>query len=77
MKLTAGQIKMMQEDMYADLIQLLMEEYGYTLEKAMDTLYNSETFARLQNADTGLYYQSSGYVYSFLSNELTYCDYRK
>ena len=41
MKLTAGQIKMMQEDMYADLIQILMEEYGYTLEKAMDTLYNS------------------------------------
>lgn len=77
MKLTAGQIKMMQEDMYADLIQLLMEEYGYTLEKAMDTFYNSETFARLQNADTGLYYQSPGYVYSFLSNELTYCNYRK
>ena len=77
MKLTAGQIKMMQEDMYADLIQLLMEEYGYTLEKAMDTFYNSETFARLQNADTGLYYQSPGYVYSFLTNELTYCDYRK
>ena len=77
MKLTEGQIKMMQEDMYADLIQLLMEEYGYTLEKAMDTFYNSETFARLQNADTGLYYQSPGYVYSFLSNELTYCNYRK
>ena len=77
MKLTAGQIKMMQEDMYADLIQLLMEEYDYTLEKAMDTLYNSETFARLQNAETGLYYQSPGYVYSFLANELTYCNYRK
>ena len=77
MKLTAGQIKMMQEDMYADLIQILMEEYGYTLEKAMDTLYNSETFVRLQNAETGLYYQSPGYVYSFLANELTFCDYRK
>lgn len=77
MKLTAGQIKMMQEDMYADLIQILMEEYGYTLEKAMDILYNSETFARLQNAETGLYYQSPGYVYSFLANELTFCDYRK
>ena len=71
MKLTEGQIKMMQEDMYAELIQILMEKYGYTLEKAMDTLYNSETFARLQNADTGLYYQSPGYVYSFLENEMT------
>ena len=77
MKLTSGQIKMMQEDMYADLIQILMENYGYSLEKAMETLYNSETFARLQDAETGLYYQSSGYVYSFLANELNYCDYRK
>lgn len=77
MKLTEGQIKMMQEDMYAELKQILMEKYGYTLEKAMDTLYNSETFARLQNADTGLYYQSPGYVYSFLNSELSLCDYRK
>lgn len=77
MKLTPGQIKMMQEDMYAELIKVLMEEYGYTLETAMETLYNSETFARLQNADTGLYYQSTGYVYSFLHNELNYCNFRK
>ena len=77
MKLTEGQIKMMQEDMYAELIQILMEKYGYTLEKAMDTLYNSETFARWQDANTGLYYQSPGYVYSFLNSELSLCDYRK
>lgn len=77
MKLTEGQIKMMQEDMYVKLIQILMEKYGYTLEKAMDTLYNSETFARLQDANTGLYYQSPGYVYSFLNSELSLCDYRR
>ena len=77
MKLTDGQIKMMQEDMYAELIQILMEKYGYTVEKAMDTLYNSETFARLQDANTGLYYQSPGYVYSFLNSELSLCDYRR
>jgi hypothetical protein len=77
MKLTEGQIKMMQEDMYAELIQILMEKYGYTLEKAMDTLYNSDTFARLQDANTGLYYQSPGYVYSFLNSELSICNYRR
>jgi hypothetical protein len=76
MKLSTGQIKMMQEDMYAELIQMLMDGYGYTLEKAMETLYNSDTFARLQDANTGLYYQSSGYVYSFLVSELNLCDYR-
>ena len=77
MKLSEGQIKMMQEDMYAESIQILMEEYGYSLEKAMDTLYNSDTFARLQDANTGLYYQSPGYVYSFLNSELSLCDYRR
>ena len=76
MKLSTGQIKMMQEDMYAELIQMLMDGYGYTLEKAMETLYNSDTFARLQDANTGLYYQSSGHVYSFLVSELNLCDYR-
>jgi hypothetical protein len=66
----------MQEEMYADLIQLLMEKHGYSIEKAMEILYNSETFSRLQDANTGLYYQSPGYVYSFLNNELLLCDYR-
>lgn len=55
----------------------MLTKYGYSLDKAMDTFYNSETFACLQNHETGLYYQSPGYVYSFLSNELNYCDYRR
>jgi hypothetical protein len=77
MTLTAGQIKMMQEDMYAELAQILMEKYGYTQFQALEVLYNSETFARLQDSNTGLYYQSTGYVYSFLNSELCLCDFRK
>lgn len=76
MRLSSSQIKIMQEEMYADLIQLLMEKHGYSIEKAMEILYNSDTFSRLQDANTGLYYQSSGYVYSFLNNELCLCDYK-
>lgn len=70
MKLTDAQIQMMQEDMYAELVQLLMEQWRYSMDKALETLYNSDTFARLQDKDTGLYYQSPGYVFSFLDNEL-------
>ncbi len=70
MKLTDAQIQMMQEDMYAELVQLLMEHWHYPMAQALDTLYNSDTFARLQDKDTGLYYQSPGYVFSFLENEL-------
>lgn len=63
--------------MYAELVQILMEVYGYSQDKALETLYNSDTFARLQDIDTGLYYQSTGYVYSFLKSELNFGDYRR
>ena len=47
-----------------------MDDFHYTPEEAIETLYTSETFERLQDDATGLYYQSPGYVYSFLLNEL-------
>ena len=71
MTLTEDQIKMMQEDMYASLVQLLMKQWNYSMEEAIGVLYNSDTFVRLQDKRTGLYYQSPGYVYSFLEHELT------
>lgn len=71
MTLTDSQIKMMQEDMSASLVQMLMEQMNYSMDDALDTLYNSDTFSRLQDSRTGLYYQSPGYVYSFLDTELT------
>lgn len=71
MTLTDDQIKMMQEDMYASLVQLLMKQWDYSMEEAIGVLYNSDTFVRLQDKRTGLYYQSPGYVYSFLEHELT------
>jgi len=52
------------------LNSILVDDYHYTPEEAIDVLYTSETFERLQRDATGLYYQSPGYVYSFLENEL-------
>lgn len=48
-----------------------MEKYGYTPSEAIDVLYTSETFECLQNTATGFYYQSVGYVASFLENEIS------
>lgn len=70
MKLSDSQIKMMQEDMLSELVTLIMERWHYSINEALETVYNSETFARLNDKNTGLYYQSPGYVYSFLDNEL-------
>ena len=70
MKLTEGQIEIMKEDMYADLVEIIMREWKCSMTEAMAILYNSETFQRLQETENGLYCQSPGYVYDFLNNEL-------
>jgi len=69
-KLTPGQIQIMKDDIATALIGYLMEDFHYTWQEALDVLYTSETFERLQDNETGLYYQSPGYVYSFLENEV-------
>lgn len=71
MKLTKDQIEIMKEDQSAELIDLLMKNRQYSLDQAMDVLYNSETFSRLEDDNTGFYYQSPGYVYSYLDEEIS------
>ena len=48
----------------------LMSDYGWDLQKSMDVLYSSETFAKLEDERSGLYYQGAIYVYSFLKQEI-------
>ena len=58
------------ESMSKDLVLLLMERHNMDAETALRTLYNSDTYAKLEDERTHLYYQSSLYVYDFLKNEL-------
>lgn len=53
-----------------ELIEMLMEDRGMTLQQAMNTLYNSHTYELLEQEDAGLYYQGAVYVMSFLSSEI-------
>lgn len=71
MALTKEQIQLMKDDLCTELAGFLVDEYRYSPQEAIDVLYTSETFERIQDNSTGLYYQSPGYVYSFLRNELT------
>lgn len=71
MKLTDEQIEFLIEVLSSEIIQILMEEWEYNMTQAMDIYYNSDTFERLSNPATGLYYQSAGYVYDFLKKEIT------
>ena len=51
-------------------LRLMDDDPQLSMEQALATVINSDTYQRLQRDTTGLYYQSSGYVYSFLQNEL-------
>ena len=71
MILSKEQKQLMKDDVTVELAGYLMEDYHYSREDALDVLYTSDTFERLQDDATGLYYQRPGYVYSFLQNELS------
>ncbi|MBQ9588052.1 MAG: hypothetical protein IJR26_09370 [Bacteroidales bacterium] len=53
-----------------ELVAILMEEKGLSIEEAFTVLYRSQTYARLSDPNTKLYFQSAGYVYSLLEEEL-------
>ncbi len=61
----------MKLDMVKHLALRLMDaDSQFTMEQTLSAVINSDTYLRLQDDATGLYYQSPGYVYSFLENEL-------
>ncbi len=66
----------MQEGMTSDLLALLVERFGYSLPHALDALYTSQVLDKLMDAETGLYFQSPGYVFSYLEAELLTGDFR-
>ena len=71
-KLSAGQIGILLNARIKDMAMWLMEDFKYSLEEALDCVYNSELFEKLQDLETGLYYQSSGYNYELLKEEIKY-----
>ena len=71
-KLSAGQIGILLNARIKDMAMWLMEDFKFSLEEALDCVYNSELFEKLQDIETGLYYQSSGYNYELLKEEMKY-----
>ncbi len=58
------------ECLCSDILLMIMEEYDCDEQKAMDILYSSSTLQKIEDPDTGLYYQGSVYVFEFLKEEL-------
>lgn len=63
-------VRFLVECLSKELIELLMQDYNWDIEKAIDVLYSSNTYAKLEDSRTGLYYQGAVYVYSYLKEEI-------
>ena len=63
---TPQEFQRLKEHVTARMIQILIEEKGYTLEEAIYRVYNSSIYEKLSNASTGLFFQSPRYVMSYL-----------
>ena len=70
MNVSQTEFQNMKEEIVKDMISRLMEERGLSLQQAFDAVYTSRLFEKLSDPKTGLFFQSSGYVYSYLTEEL-------
>ena len=69
--MSTNDFEYMKEAMAADLAELLSNDLELTITEALDILYNSETYLKLSDPNTGLYFQSTLYVYSYLQQEIS------
>lgn len=58
------------EGIIQDLIKYLYEDKEIAIEDALDIVYNARIFERLSDVETGLYLESSSYVYELLKDEI-------
>ncbi len=55
-----------------DILAYLMEEYDIDWPEAMRIFYSSKTYEKLYDVETGLYIESSAYIFNILTDELKY-----
>ncbi len=56
------------ECLAAELAEMLMAEYGWDIHRALDELYSSTTFAKLNDPECGLYYQGAEVVLTYFKH---------
>lgn len=72
MTVTKEDFQYMVEATVSDLVRMLMEQTGASMHEAFDIVYGSQTYRILNNPQSTYYYQSPGYVYEHLQDELKY-----
>lgn len=55
-----------------DVIELITINQDIEYDDAMNKFYNSKVFEKLQDQETGLYLESSAYVYDLFQDEMNF-----
>ncbi len=53
-----------------EMVSFLQEDHGMKMLEAFDTVYNSKTYKKLTDTETGLYVQSPRHIYAYLKEEI-------
>ena len=55
-----------------DIVDMFSSNQNIEYDEAMNKFYNSEVFEKLQDKETGLYMESSEYVYDLFKDEINF-----
>lgn len=55
-----------------DIADMFATDQNIEYDEAMNKFYNSEVFEKLQDKETGLYLESSEYIYDLFKDEMNF-----
>ncbi len=63
-------ITFLKEEICKEIVSYIIQDENLDYDIAIDKFYSSETFKKLSDNETGLYLESSAYIYSLFKQEL-------
>ena len=64
--------KQLIEYVIQDIVEMISKDQHIEYDDAMNLFYESEVFDKLQDVETGLYRESSAYIYDLYKDELNF-----
>ena len=67
-----GKQEQLIEYIVQDIVYMFSSDQNIEYDEAMNRFYNSKVFEKLQDKETGLYMESSEYVYDLFKDEMNF-----
>ena len=67
-----GKQEQLIEYIIKDIVDMFSSDQYIEYDEAMNKFYNSKVFEKLQDKETGLYMESSEYVYDLFKDEINF-----